>query len=296
VNWRPKTRTGVWIGLGIMAAIVLIDVGLVWRIVSGPANGWTFVLALLVLTSLFALALVGYRIYDLSRLGYALDRNQLVIQTAGAQQIVPTCNIERVIDGRETALSVRMKSLTWPGCALGQGVIEGVGLTLFYAVDSPGKQAIVVTPTLAYGISVDDLESFVEVLTTCQEIGPSVEVEQRSERAAFVRWDIWRDRLAQGVLGAGVLLNLVLFGLLLFRYPRLPGALPMHYDASGAVDRISPRESVFVLPVIAVITLFVNNLLGAMLYRRQRVMAYMVWSGAVLVQVFFLMALWQIVT
>ncbi|MBN1642306.1 MAG: DUF1648 domain-containing protein [Anaerolineae bacterium] len=296
MNWVPKTRTGIWVGVGIVAAIVLIDVGLVWRIVSGPPNGWTFVSALLVLASLFALALVGYRIYDLSRLSYAFDRNRLVIQTAGAQQIVPTCNIERVIDGRETALSVRMKAPIWPGCTLGQGLVEGVGLTLFYAVDPPARQAIVVTPALAYGISVDDMESFLAVLTTCQELGPSVEVEQRSERASFVRWAFWRDRLAQSVLGAGVLLNVLLFSLLLFRYPHLPDVLPMHYDAAGTVDRISPRDSVFLLPTIAVITLCANDLAGVVLYRRQRVVAYLLWSGAALVQVFLLIALWQIVT
>jgi hypothetical protein len=170
-----------------------------------------------------------------------------------------------------------------------------VGLILFYAVTPPSEQAIVVTPTVAYGISVDDMDAFIEVLTTCQELGPSAEVTQTSKESAYVHWHIWQDRLAQGILLGALVLNLALFGVLLFRYPRLPHLLPMHYDVTGAADRIAPRRAVFVLPVIGSITLAVNLLFGGLLYRRERIASYMAWGGAALVQVLFLVALWNIV-
>lgn len=295
MKWRPSTRTGLWVGIGIVFAILLLDVGLVWRVVAGPINGWTFVSALLVLLSVPVIGVLGYWIYDFSQLGYEFDRNRLVIRTAGTQQIVPTGSIERVIDGREAQPRARMQSLTWPGYCVGQGQIEGVGLTLFYAVGPPPVQAIVVTPSLAYGISVDDMESFSEVFATFQEIGPSTEVEQRSGQAPYVEWDIWHDRLAQGALLAGIVVNLVLFGLLLFRYPALPDAIPMHWDATGSVDRIALRQEAFALPVFGLITLLVNDGLGAAFYPRQRIASYLLWSGTVLVQLLFLLALWQII-
>ncbi len=93
----------------------------------------------------------------------------------------------------------------------------------------------------------------------------------------------------------GIALNLALFGLLLTRYPGLPNLLPLHYDVEGAVDRIAPRQDEFALPVIGQIALTANGLFGALLYRRQRIVSYMAWSGAVLVQVLFLLALWNIV-
>jgi hypothetical protein len=295
VKWRPNTRTGLWAGIGIMAGIMLIDVGLVWRVVGGPINGWTFASALLALLSVPVIAVLGYWLYDFSRLGYEFDRNRLVIRTAGTQQTIPTGSIERVIDGREAQPEARMQSLTWPGYCVGQGQVEGVGLTLFYAAGPPRSQAIVVTPSLAYGISVDDMESLIEVLDTAQELGPSAEVEQRSSQAPYVGWDIWHDRLAQGALLAGIALNLALFGLLLLRYPALPDAIPMHWDATGAVDRIALREEAFALPVFGLITLLANDGLGAVFYRRQRVASYMLWSGAVLVELLFFLALWQII-
>jgi hypothetical protein len=288
-------RPGLWAGIGIIAAILLLDVGLVWRVVAGSVNGWTFASALLALLSLPAIVLLGYKLYDFSRLGYEFDRNRLVIRTAGTQQVIPTSSIERVIDGREAQLKTRMQSLTWPGYCFGQGQIEGVGLTLFYAVRPPRAQAIVVTPSLAYGISVDDMESFVEVLDTFQELGPSAEVAQRSGQAPYVGWDIWHDRLAQGALLAGIVVNLLLFGLYLFRYPALPDAIPMHWDATGSVDRIALREEAFALPMFGLIILLTNDGLGTAFYRRQRVASYLLWSGAALVQLLFLLALWQII-
>jgi hypothetical protein len=140
-------------------------------------------------------------------------------------------------------------------------------LTLFYAAAPPQKQAVVVTPSLAYGISVNDMESLAEVLTTFREIGPSAEVQQRSGQAPYVEWDIWHDRLAQGALLVGIVVNLALFGLLLFRYPALPDAIPMHWDAMGSVDRIALRQEAFALPVFGLITLIANDGLGAAFYR-----------------------------
>jgi len=295
VKWKPSSRLGVLVGLGAMVVVLLVDAGLTWRVVRGPLNGMTFICALLALLSLLAIAWVAYRVYNLWRLDYELDRNRLVIHTAAVQQIVPLESIERVIDGRKDDVQVRMKSLTWPGCVIGQGTVQGIGLTLFYAVTPPSQQAIVVTPTLAYGISPADMDTLVQVFHASRELGPSVPVEQQSVQAPFVRWRIWHDRAAHGVLLGSVVLCALLFAMFCFRYPDLPALLPMHYDVLGRVDRIAPRSEVAVLPAIALMTWTVNGILGAVWYRRERMVSYLVWGGALIVQLLFLLALWSIV-
>jgi hypothetical protein len=70
----------------------------------------------------------------------------------------------------------------------------------------------------------------------------------------------------------------------------------MHYDAAGRVDRIAPRSEAFDLPVIGLITWATNVVLGAIFYRRQRMLSYLAWSGTLVVLVLFLLALWNIVT
>jgi hypothetical protein len=266
VKWRPSSRLGVLIGLGAIAVLLLVDVALVARVVRGPLNGWTFICALLTLLSLLVAAWVALRVSNLGRLDYELDRNRLVIHTATVQQIIPLQSIERVIDGQKDEVQVRMKSLTWPGCVLGQGTVQGIGLTLFYGVTPPAQQAIVVTPTLAYGISPADMDTFQQVFHASRELGASIAVEQQSVQASFVRWRIWRDRVAQGVLLGSSVLCALLFAIFCFRYPHLPALLPMHYDVLGRVDRI------------------------------ERMVSYLVWGGALIVQLLFLLALWSSIT
>jgi hypothetical protein len=210
-------------------------------------------------------------------------------------------SVERILDGyvhdaRDPRLTARIRSLVWPGCYVGPGYIEGVGLTLFYGVAPPRDQVILMTPSLAYGVSVPDMQAFRDVFSACRELGPTAEVQPESIRAAYADWSIWRDRVAQGVLLGGILVCAVLFAILLFRYPRLPNVLPMHYDAAGRVDRIAPRSEAFDLPVIGLITWATNVVLGAIFYRRQRMLSYLAWSGTLVVLVLFLLALWNIVT
>jgi hypothetical protein len=296
----------VLIGGGIVLLIAAIDAGLLWRVIRGPLNGLTFVCAFVVLLTLAPLAMIAYRIYDLLHLRYAFDRNCLVIVTAAVRQIVPMHRIERIWMGRaldspapdspSTGFKARIRGLVWPGCYVGPGEVEGIGLTLFYGVTSPREQVIVVTPSLAYGLSVPNVREFEEVFGACRALGPQTEVRQESARAAYTDWSIWQDRLAQGVLLGGVLLCAVLFAILLFRYPHLPNVLPMHYDAVGRVDRIAPRSEAFVLPVIGLITWTTNVVLGIVFYRRQRMLSYLAWSGTLVVLVLILMALWSIVT
>ncbi len=295
LEWKADYKTGALVGIGIVVLMLLADGGLLWRVVHGPINGWSFLCAVLVLLSLPAIVLIAYRIYNLAHLRYSLDRNRLLIVTGALQQIIPLARIERVLEG-DKGRQVQLKGITWPGYAIAAGMVEGLGLTLFYGVEPPQEQVIVVTPTLSYGISVPDVDDFMEIFAACRRLGPNVEVEQTSQRAPFVHWPIWRDHVAHGVLLGGIVLNALLFALLCFRYPRLPPLLPMHYDIAGQVDRIASRREAFALPLIGLLIWTINGLLGAILYRGERMASYLAWSGGLFVQVFFLLALWNLVT
>jgi hypothetical protein len=296
MNWRPRVWAGVGVGLAIIVSIVLVDALLVWRVVRGPHSGITFVLGFGVFVSLVAVAVVAYRVYDLTRLRYQIDRNRLMIARAGTRHMIPLGSIERVVEAGQAGLGTRIKGLCWPGCYLGPGSVDEIGLTLFSGVERPREQLIVVTPVLAYGISVDDLDAFRQVFATCRELGPLVEVRHESVQAPYMHWPIWGDRVAQVLVVVGIVFTALLFALVLFRYPSLPDRLPMHYDATGQVDRIAARSEIFTLPLIGLIAWATNGVLGTLFYRRQRMLSYLAWSGTLIVQTLFLMALWDIVS
>lgn len=62
--------------------------------------------------------------------------------------------------------------------------------------------------------------------------------------------------------------------------------VPMHFDSNGQPDRVDPVSALYALPLIGLIVLSINVLLGALIYRRERVASYLLILAANLVQVF----------
>lgn len=283
-EWKTRKTQGLLTGLGLMLIIILIDAGLIWVATERPLTIGTFILGLAVFTSLFLLALIGYWLYGLSRSKYLLDRNALVIRWGAVEQTIPIPQIQRVLTGEEVSGHVRFYGGMWPGHWVGYGALPGLGQTLFYATVPPKEQVFIVTPGLSYGISPADRDNFLASLRKRLEMGPTQLVEQGSRLPGFVHWKIWRDRLGLGMLLASFVLLLSLVGLLCFYFPALPRLVPLHFGASGAPDRLGERGDIFILPLIGLLTFLFNGTLGALAYRREKMVSYLLWGGALLVQ------------
>lgn len=105
-----------------------------------------------------------------------------------------------------------------------------------------------------------------------------------------------QDSLAVGLLvGALVALGAMLLWLAA-TYNSLPDLLPLHFDAQGNPDRIGDRSELLVLPIIGVGVYLVNGAVGLMLrLRYQMIFApYLLWAGALLVQILLWLALWNL--
>jgi hypothetical protein len=290
----PPRRQGMLMGGLLLFVTLLLDVGWVWQIANWPITGVTFIQSVLVLLSLPWLGLLGYWLYGLLTLRYHLDRNRLFIRWGPTWQIVPLPEIERVEVEPRLRTPFRFRGAWWPGYQIGHGEVEDVGLTLFYATTPLSRQVVLVTPTLAYAISPPDAEGFLREFDRRRQMGPTQWVEQTSHRPAFTGWAFWSDRAALGLLGLGALTVLTLFGNLCWRYPALPERLALHFNVQGQVDRIGRQSELFVVPTIGLIVLMVNLLLGFLLYRRERVGAYLVWGSTVAVHVLLWVALKQL--
>ncbi len=273
------------IGIGLIVTIILVDVGLIWLAAERPLTIGTFIIGLAVLLSLGLLGLIGYWLYGLARSGYFLDRNALVIRWGPTEQIIPTGQIEGVLMGHEIEGRIHFYGGIWPGHCVGYGEVQGVGPTLFYATAPPRYQIYITTPGLTYGISPADCDDFLESLHKRLQMGPTQIVEQSSKRPGFLNWAIWQDRLGLGLLAIGCLAFLALIGLLCFQFPGLPQLVPLHFDELGNPDRMGAQSQIFTIPLIGLLALLLNGVLGGLMYRYERMASYLVWGGAVLVQV-----------
>lgn len=288
--WKPRRSVGGLVGIALILLVLAIDGALLSRLIDSPASFTSFALALAIASSLLLLIFLAYRTYGFFSLRYRLDRNCLIITWADIQRIIPLGSITRIVEGGAT----KAKGMRWPGYWIGRGEVEGMGPVLFYATCPPVRQLMVLTPSVIYGISPVAPEEFIAAFEARRRLGPSRSLAQETHRAHFRNWAIWSDESALLLTALSFLANLALFAYICWRYPTLPKLLPLHWDASGHVDRIGTKSQLFSPPIIGLITLLTNYSLGFTIHSRERFGAYSLLGGAIVVQVLLWLAVLNI--
>lgn len=284
-KWKTDIKRGFGFGIALMTLITLADASLIGLTATRPLNFGTFIVGMAVLLSFGLLGLIGYWVYGLVGSAYLLDRNALVVRWGPTEQTIPINEIERVFTGSDVEGGIVFRGGMWPGHWVGYGEFADEGQTLFYATVPPQEQIYVVTPGLVYGISPADHEAFLKSLQKRLQMGPTQVVEQSSRRPGVLNWPFWRDRLGMALPTVNLLALLALVGLFCFRFPSLPLLVPLHFDVLGNPDRFGPRGEIFIMPLISALALVINGVLAGLLYRYERVASYLLWGGALLVQV-----------
>jgi hypothetical protein len=289
--WDVSIQRGWIFGLSIVATLLAITVGLTVYAVTSPITMWLFVLSILSILSLSLAIRLVYQIWGLITASYTMDRNAIVIHWGGVEHIVPMAKVRKVMPGNELReLKVR-PAIRWPGYYVGLGKTEDIDTILFYATTSPDYQVVIKTDTVAYAISPVDLETFLPALRERLEMGPTQEIEEQSTHPPFLDWDIWRDRLALGLLIGAVFLLTALVGFMCWRFPYLPSEVALRFSADGVPLLIASKNRVFYLSLLGLIFTAINSVLGFLLYHRERTASYFLWSSLCVV----LIALWTAV-
>jgi hypothetical protein len=284
MEWHTDKRLGTLFGIAILITLLVFDTGVFLYLRIRPVSLLTFLGGLTIVLSLAGMGVVIYWLIGLRRSGYALDRNQLTIFWGATRYSVPTRLIEQIIPGDSVSSRIRFSGGRWPGLWVGSGHVPEIGLTLFNASAPLDQQLFVITDLTAYAISPADREGFVQAFEARKAMGPTQDVLQESIRPAFFDWPLWSDRLARGLtIGAGALCA-ALFAYVCLKYPNLPASIPLHFDVAGVADRFGGPADVFILPLISLLAVSVNTLVGVPLYLRERVAAYVLWGGAILAQ------------
>ena len=290
MNYRPPRQLGTIVG-GAMAlwSFALMSV-LLGRGLTQPislALLWPYLAAA---AFFFMACLFGYWTFSCHTLRYVVDRNGLVIHWGLARQVIPMDQIERLVPGRRLP-EPRVEGVSWLGHHVGRGHVEGVGDTLFYATHRSRNDLLyVVTPSQAYGLSVEDEALFARELQTRQAQGVLYQLRQEPERYGLAAQPFWADRLAQGLAAAAILACVLVFAVIFGRYPGLPETLPLSFPSLGGITRVASKEELLTLPTTAFGILLINLILGYVLHAWERILGYLLFIGAVGLQLTFLAA------
>ncbi len=278
--FRPLAPRERWpariavIGLLILAGVW---VTFLWRERPlGPRTvGWSTALAL-------TLALAGlmiWRLWQLRSLEYWLDRDALRIWWAGDVIIIPLAHIHTLAPASQGPKAPWWR---WPLCWV---EVRPGGKRVWAYATAPAQACLAVSTAQAtYLISPADRMGFLRAYETRRAFGPGRTLAETILPSAWHEHWLHHDRLAQVLLVAGLLAGLVVFAFFVWTYPTLPAELPLHFDASGAPDLLSPRRSLLLVPAITLLIWFFNAALGFALYEQEPLAAYLLWGNGVFVQ------------
>lgn len=301
MSGHARISAGVPLGVVSIALVVALDAWLLnWLIQQSiraqQISLLSFLLGLLLLSSVPLLLFLIYQTMSCLTLRYRLDRNGLIVSWAGTELCVPIRDIQRIIPGHLLdGTIVRRQGVRWPGHERGEGLVPSIGRTRFFATRPLADQLVLVTPGQAFAISPRDAEGFQRAFEARRELGPNRLLEPGVRHRPWFSWPLWTDPTALALLGTAIVINLGLFGYLSARFSGLDLQLPLHFNSQGLADRIGTKIELFALPIIGLLILGTNLVLGLMLYKRERAGAYLLWGAAAAVQALIWLAVFSIV-
>jgi hypothetical protein len=247
-----------------------------------PFAIFKFIIGLLIALGLTAIALHWTLIAF--KLGYHLNRNGLGIQWGLGQQRIPFRAIETIVPGETVSPLPHFRGVNLGGLRFGWSKSAEYGSLKFRATAPLTQSLLIVTADEAYVISPNRPDSFLKAWQTRQGLGPTQQWTMQVHRQWPLNIRLLVDPLTWWLVAGSALLGLALFGYIALRYPELPQALPVHFDSLGRADRIANKVTLFILSAAGAIVWSMNAILGGLIYRREKVAAYLLWGVAIVVQ------------
>jgi hypothetical protein len=224
------------------------------------------------------------------KLHYYLSRNGLAIQWGLAQLLIPFESITAIVPGKTVSTSPTFRGVNLAGLRFGWGELAGYGPLKFLATAGLAESLLVVTPQQTYVISPHQPDHFLAAWQARQALGPTQQWSVGLRRSWPLNYPLLTDPLMWWFLGLGALACLSLLGYLSMTFAELPRSLPIHFNAFGVADRIADKSALFTLPLAGAAMFIVNAVLGGLIYRWEKVGAYLLWGSTVTMQIFLWVA------
>ncbi len=237
------------------------------------------------------LPLLVYRGFALVQASYALDRDGLRIRWGLRAEDVPLPQIEWVRPADELGFRLPLPFLQWPGAVLGRRNVEGLGLVEFIASDVRSL-LLVATPEKIYAISPGDERNFVRTYRQIIELGSLTPIPSRSVLPAAFLERVWQDRLARYLVIVGLALSVLLLVVSILLIPAHPSIFLGYDTARRPLEPVS-SERLLLLPLLGGAEYLFSLFTGLYFYRlnEQRLVAYMLWGGSILLPLLLFLAI-----
>ncbi len=288
--FRPVADKTRWDSLLVSGWLLLIDLLLFFWVINRPTDSLRFLLIVLITVTLPLLIHLLYRTWGVFTLEYWVDRNAVTIRWANLRQVIPLHEIAQIIQGGE-AIVDQQPWRHWPAPFVWTAPKAAPPITLFATQPLPNC-LLLDTKERRFALSPATEAEFLDALQDRYQLGPSQPLAVEQVHLSPMAHLVGPGRVGPILLGLGLLGVLVLFGVLMVRFPELPNPLPVRFTRDGLPELVRDKDVLFRLPVIGLFAWVINGAWGVfMVWRKQPVGAYLLWSGTIVVQAFLLMAL-----
>ncbi len=280
----PPRSTGRAYSLGLFVVLIGLVVSLFVLIISEAIIFVTFLWVLLLLATLPAILVVVYWRSSLSHSRYRVEDSILRIEWGRIKFSLPLEQI-KFLAKRETSHRFEtFRGMRWPGFATGKGqLVTDQSVTDAYILSTTPseRQLLIVTKDIAFVISPADPDDFI----TCIEALNTHEVDHtralESEFPYVPESSFFKDRVSQTMIMIAILSNLALFGFLVAMMGQLQSEVPLHFDASGAIDLFGSPADLLLLPIIGLIAWSLALALGGYYYflEEEASFAQIIWGA-----------------
>ncbi|MFH1085936.1 MAG: PH domain-containing protein [Chloroflexota bacterium] len=294
MDWRPTRTLGLIAGALIGTTLVSITWMLARTAQRMPLGLSLLAVGVLGMGMLVLLAWWGYRYAQLASLCYRLDRNGLVIRCVGHRRVVPMAVIQAIVAGDQVRLRRDRIETAWPGYYRGQVDLYDRPTCWVHSTVPLDRQLVVITNAGCYGISPASPTRFLADYEARRALGPIHLWEPSEEPTGLAAWPIWRDRLFWPLALLTLLANLGLAAIVVGHYGAGSAHTSLPLGARRAVAEPSARDWLLVIPAIGALAWVTNTALGALLYRHEKALAYMLDGASLGIQALLWLAVWQI--
>jgi hypothetical protein len=238
---------------------------------------------------------IGYR-----RLAYTLTDSALRIDWLGRTVIAPYAAIQGIYTGQRLEGHSTPNMPQWPGISVGNARVRGIGRLRFFATST--DQSALTFITVEHGgviVSARDPNAFraalIERVEQSEDTGTNTSTWQQTPPTT-APWtalaDVWLPVCAL----VGTLALLLVLAVIAVRFDLLPDQIVLRFDASGRPSVIGSRSDLLRLPLLGMICLVLNWVLGIWVHARERLLARVLWLGAAVVQVVLLVGVLRLLT
>lgn len=288
----PNRAGLILLGVAAIGAIVVALLLQALLQAQAPAELFIRLLALLIVLALTGAAFYGALVAF--NLDYHLNRNGLTIRWGLSRQLIPIHLIETIIPGSELTSTPKFRGVALGGLRWGRAMAE-TGPLKFRTTAPLEQSLLVVTPAQTYVISPQQPAAFIRAWQTRQPLGATQQWPHQVHRRWPLNLPLFLDPWTWGLLGLAGLICFALFGYLALQYAALPQSIPIHFDSLGRADRIANKSEVFIFPLAGALVLIFNSLFGSLIYRRERIAAYLLWGTATAMQLYLWLAVLAII-